>query len=308
MATPSGRMMHCLAKNPCLLVFVLLCAPCASVALADEKRDSDSPFKIDDFAPKKGRATFSAGVGYTASDSNRLNVSAIAVPISHAYSIFIPDVSLANTRSDSLFTRLGLRLSATDRLNISAGLKLDAERRQSLDRQTSGSEYSAGWRNLTIGADYRITSVFSQPFVLGFAEIAVADNSSNDITYGSAATIGIGSHWAFDPVIASITATYSYLGTRSDSGTRYNPGDVLAAAASFGVAMNPEITLRAGMIQSFRVGETNRIGRQSGTTSAAFTLGYTQRLSASLVMNIDAQAGVAGSDRAQLWTNFTWRL
>jgi len=27
-----------------------------------------------------------------------------------------------------------------------------------------------------------------------------------------------------------------------------------------------------------------------------------------LVMNIDAQAGVAGSDRAQLWTNFTWRL
>nr|WP_315596813.1 hypothetical protein [uncultured Cupriavidus sp.] len=283
-----------------------LALPCT--ASADEIRSSDSPFKIEDFAPKKGRATFSAGIGYAASDSRNVSVSTIAVPISYSYALLIPDVTLNNRRRDAIYTRLGVRYAFGNRFNISAGLKADAER--NLVRQNHGhdTQYSAGWRNLTLGTDYRITSPFSHPFVLGFAELALAENTSDHVTYGSAATVGVGSHWAFDPVIASLTATYSYLGARQSQGKRYNPGDVVAIAGSFGVAMNPEITLRSGIVQSFRTADTGTPRHGEATTLTAFTLGYTQRLSSLLVMNIDAQAGVAGNEVAQVWVNFTWRL
>lgn len=274
---------------------------------ADERRESDTPFKIEDFAPKKGRYTLNAGIGYAVADSKNVSVSTIAIPISHGYWLLLPDVTLDNRRRDSLFTRLGMRYALNDGLNANLGFKADASRSVIRENNTTRTEHDSGWRYLTAGFDYRLTSPFSHPFVLAFAEIAIAENSGSSTLHGKTATAGLSSHWAFDPVILSLTGTYSHLGSRRDSGKSYDPGDVFGFAASFGVSINPEITLRAGFAQSFRGGD--KINEKQGEwgSNSSITLGYTQRLSSKIVMNIDAQAGVAANDTTQISVNFTWR-
>lgn len=61
---------------------------------ADERRESDSPFRIEDFAPKKGRYTLNAGIGYAVADSKNVSVSTVVIPLSYGYSLLLPDVTL----------------------------------------------------------------------------------------------------------------------------------------------------------------------------------------------------------------------
>lgn len=291
------------------VTFVIAC--CLLVASipthADERRESDSPFKIEDFAPKKGRYTLNAGIGYSVVDSKNVSVSSILIPTTHGYTLILPDVTLDNRRRDSVLSRLGMRYALSDGLNLSFGFKADASRSLIRENSTTRTEHDSGWRNLTAGVDYRLTSPFDHPFVLAFAEVAIAENNGSRTFHGKSATLGLSSHWAFDPVILSLTGTYSYLGERQSEGKSYDPGDVLGFAASFGIAINPEITIRAGLTQNFQgAGKIDgALGEWGSATS--FSLGYTQRLSSKLVMNIDAQAGVAGNDTAQVLANFTWR-
>lgn len=248
-----------------------------------------------------------AGVGYAVSESSRLNNSTVTVPVSHSYWILIPSVTQDNRRHDAVFTRTGIRYAVRDGMNISFGFRADASR--SLSNGSSGvrKEYEYGWRNITTGFDFRLSSPFSQPFTLIFAEVAAVEKGGAGTLYARAATVGISSHWAFDPVIASLTATYTYLGARRRDGISYDPGDVLGFGGSFGVVMNPEITLRAGFLHGFRIGQNIHDVKDDWRSAAAFNLGYIQRLSSKLVMNIEAQAGVAGSGATQISASFTWR-
>lgn len=279
----------------------------SSLVAADERRESDSPFKIDDFAPKKGRYSLSAGVGYSVVDSKKISVSTVAIPTTHGYILMLPDVTLDNRRKDQLFSRMGMRYAVGNGFNLSFGVKAGVGRSLIRENDVTHTDYESGWNNLTAGFDYRLTTPFDHPFVLAFAEFALAENNGSSTFHGRSAVVGVSSHWAFDPVIVSLTGTYSYLGERVSQGKSHDPGDVLGVAASFGVVINPEITIRTGVSQSFQSG--GKFDGESGEwgSSTSFSLGYTQRLSSRLVMNIDAQAGVAGNDSAQIATNFTWR-
>lgn len=291
---------HCFAMACCLLLVPM-------PSHADERRESDSPFKIEDFAPQKGRYTLNAGVGYSVVDSKNISVSTIAIPIAHGYLLLLPDVTLDNRRQDRVFSRLGMRYSLRDGLNLNVGLKADASRSLIRENNTTRTEHDSGWRSLSTGIDYRLTSPFDHPFVLAFGEVALAENNSSGTLHGKSAAFGLSSHWAFDPAILSLTGTYSYIGKRKTEGNSHDPGDVLGLAASFGMAINPEVTIRTGLGLNFQ-GKTKTDGMESAWKSTTtFSLGYTQRLSSRLVMSIDAQAGAAGSDTAQIFANFTWR-
>lgn len=291
------------------LVYSMTCGLLLMVAQthADERRESDSPFKIEDFAPKRGRYTLSAGIGYTVSDSKSVSVSTISIPIAHGYSILLPDVTLDNRRRDSLFSRVGGRYALNDGFNMSFGFKTNVSRSLIRENSTTRTENESGWQNLTAGVDYRLTSAFDHPFVIAFGEVAVAERSDNSTSYGRSAALGISSHWAFDPVILSLTGTYSYLGRRSSQEKTHDPGDLLTVAASFGIALNPEITARFGFSQNFQ--GKGKVDGVSGEWSSATSLsvGFSQRLNPKLVMNVDGQAGVAGHDNAQIVVNFSWR-
>ncbi len=276
-------------------------------AHSDQRRESDSPFKIEDFSPKKGRYTLSAGLGYSVSDSRKVSVSTVAAPIGHGFALLLPEVSVDDRRRDALFARLGLRHALNERLNVSLGLKVDVSRSVIRENSAQRVEHERGWRTLSVGADYRISTHFDQPYVLAFAELALAEKSGGETLSGKSATFGASSHWAYDPVILSLTGTYTHLASRKIDGKRRDPGDIVGLAASFGLAVNPEVSFRAGLSQSFRGGDRFADKKDDWRSATALTLGYTHRLSPRLVMNVSAEAGVAGHDAAQTFVNFTWR-
>lgn len=297
----SGQRNHAIAAVACFFTSAPL------LVSADDRRESDSPFKIEDFAPQRGRYTLNAGIGYAIADSKNVEVSTVTVPLSHGYSLLVPDVTVNNRRRDSVFTRLGMRYALSDGLNINVSLKADADRSIIRENSKTRTERDSGWHSLTAGIDYRLTSSFDQPFVQTFAEVALVEDDDNGTSRGKAATVGISSHWAFDPAILSLTGTYSYLGIRRNNGKNYDPGDVLGLAASFGIAINPEISIRLGLAQGFRTGEKIDGARRDWVSNTAFSLGCTKRISPRLVMNVDAQVGVGGSESTQMLANFTWR-
>lgn len=282
------------------------CCVVALPAMADDKRPSDTPFKIEDFAPKQGRYTLNTGFGYSVADSKDVNVALAIVPFSHGV-LLLPDVTMDNRRKDTLQAGLGLRYAATDRLNLSLGAKADASR--TLIRNNGGprTEHDSGWRNLSAGLDYRITTPFQQPYVLAFAEVALAEKSENKTLHGRSAVLGASGHWAFDPVILSLTGTYSHLGKRELGNQSYDPGDVFGLGFSAGLAVNTESSLRAGVTQSFRSADVINGVKGNWTSSTSMAFGYTHRLTPALVTNVGTQMGLAGNETAQLLVSFTWR-
>lgn len=287
----------------------MACLSLTGTVHADERRESDSPFKIEDFAPKKGRYTLSAGLGYAVSDSKNVNISSVIIPVTHNYALILPDVTLDDRRRDRFFTHMGLRYALRNGLNASLGIRADASRSVIRgNNNVTRTEHDAGWRQLTAGIDYRLSSPFDQPYVLAFADVALAEKNGDETLHGKTAAVGLGAHWAFDPVILSLSGSYSYLGVRSSSsGKTYDPGDIVGLSGSFGIAVNPEITFRAGFAQSFSSGDKVNGRKGAWKSSSAFTFGYSHRLSPRLVMNIDAQAGIAGNDTGQISAGFTWR-
>lgn len=278
----------------------------ATSALADEKRSSDTPFKIEDFAPKLGRYTLNASLGYSVSDNENVDVAVIGIPFSHGV-LLLPEVTLDDRRKDMLQTSLGMRYAVMDKLNLSLSIKADASRTLIRDNGGTRTEHDSGWRNLSAGLDYRITSPYQQPYVLAFTEVSLAEKSSEETLHGRSVVLGASGHWAFDPVIMSLTGTYGYLGKRDFEGKNYDPGDIFSLGMSVSMAVNPEISLRAGVTQSFRTADEIDGVRSDWTSSTSMNLGYTHRLSPALVMNVSAQTGIAGNDTAQLFVNFTWR-
>ncbi|MBS3935871.1 MAG: TonB-dependent receptor [Sulfuritalea sp.] len=283
-----------------------VCCLAALHAAADDRRASDTPFKIEDFAPKKGRYTLNTSIGYSVTDSKEVNVTVVGTPLHHGV-LLLPNVTLNNRRKDTLQAGLGIRYAATGRLNLSLGAKADASRTLIRDNGGTRTEHASGLRSVSAGADYRITSPFQQPYVLAFGEIALVEKSDNKTFHGRSAVLGASGHWAFDPVIVSLTGTYGYLRKRDSGGKSYDPGDVFGLGLSAGLAVNPEISLRAGVTQSFRTADEINGVKGDWTSSTSLNLGYTHRLSPALVMNVSAQAGIAGNDTAQLLVGFTWR-
>ncbi|WP_417581483.1 hypothetical protein [Nitrincola sp.] len=285
----------------------MLGASIAFPLLAEDEPSSDTPFQIEDFAPDSGRYTVTGGIGYNTSDSRNINVSTTAIPIAHGYALLLPEVIVDDRRRDTLFATLGLRYAFNQSLNLNLGLKGDTSRSLIQNNNETSAEYDSGWRTISAGFDYRFTQLYDQPYVLGFAEIAIAERNDGATDSGKTATFGASSHWAFDPVILSLTGTYTHLRSRKIKGKQQNPGDIFGIGMSIGLAMNPEISFRAGVNQSFRTNSKTTNQQDYWNASTAFTLGYVQRLTPSLAMNINAQGGVAGNHTAQISTSFTWR-
>ncbi|WP_412851998.1 hypothetical protein [Ectothiorhodospira shaposhnikovii] len=274
---------------------------------AEEVSNSDTPFRIEDFAPSQGRHALTAGIGYRSSDSRSVSVSTNAFPIAHGYALVLPEVNVDDRRRDALFVNFDMRYAISPTSNLNLGLKADASRSLIRENDTTRTEREADWRVLSAGFDRRITRPIDQPYVLAFAEVALAERSSGNTLSGKTATLGASGHWAFDPVILTLTGTYSHLASRKIDGRHHDPGDVLGIGMSVGLAMNPEISVRGGLTQSFRLAGAVNDSHDHWQGSTALTLGYVQRFTPSVVMNFNVQGGVAGNDMAQITASLTWR-
>lgn len=275
--------------------------------MARGKEGEGTTFKIEDFSPNEGRYSIQAGMGYRTSDTQGASFSTVTLPLGHDVALQIPEIGLRESKEDVMFFRVGGRYAISDRLNIHVSTKADV-RRQAVKVNGEWEErHDSGWRQINAGVDYRLTAPYQQPYVVGFADVAVIEREREGMSFGESAIVGVSSHWAYDPAILSITGTYSNFSREEVEGGRHGLEEVVGAAMSFGLAINPEINFRVGMSHAFGVRDRKDRGDTPWSSSSALNFGYTHRLSKEWMMTVTAEAGVAGNDSAATYMGLTWK-
>ncbi len=294
-----------LKKKLCVFLILFFVFGHVSLVGADERRESDSPFKLEDFSPQKGGLSLNAGIGYNITSSDKFRLKLVGIPLTSAITIHLPVMHRKNEKRYTALSHLGVRYGLFKRFNMS--VRLDGQamfRRISESGADRQQETDIKLQSVAGGFDYRLTSFFENPFVLLFSEINIMENSYNNVIYGKTISSGVAAHWAYDPVILSLVATYSHFFSRNE----VDPGEIVTLAPSFGLAITPEISANVGIAHTFRAEDKIHGKKGEWDIVNTLTLGYSHRLSKILVMSVNARCGLADSDTVGVMTNFTWRF
>lgn len=285
---------------------VLLMAHSAS---AREQQESDSLLRLEDFAPKTGRLSTSLGLTYITQRDDAVDVGTVLSPLFPGVFIVLPNVQATEREQDSVVGSLSLRYGLIPRLNLTARVNGTYRNVRTETAETTDISETGRLSNVSLGLDYRVTSPLTQPFIIGFAQVAVLEDSGGRFAYGKTASAGMTANWVKDPLILTGTMTYSHFLERNFRAQHFNPGNLLTISPSVGFAANPDVNLSWGFSLGFRQGDRLN-GVQQGVWRArsSITLGMAYSQSKSIVVNVNARAGVGGNDRTQLSVFVTRRF
>lgn len=153
-----------------------------------------------------------------------------------------------------------------------------------------------------IGVNHVLLREDKYPAVLGFAELALAENGSVSGTendYGKSLLLGGTVYRTTDPLVLTLTGAYRHNLERHLDGGSYDPGNVVLANPSVHFAVNDDVTLVGGVQWRWQ-GETqvnDAIYAAETRTDLNLGMGYKWdrrlTLSASVRNNI---SGLGGSD------------
>ena len=96
--------------------------------------------------------------------------------------------------------------------------------------ETTHTSETGRLTNVSLGLDYRVTSPVSQPFIIGFAQVAVPEDSGGQFVSGKTASAGLTANWVKDPLILSGTLTYSHFVERDFGARAFHPGHLVTVA------------------------------------------------------------------------------
>lgn len=294
----------CAALSVALIVLLM-----AHSAFAQKQPKSDSLLRLEDFAPKTGNLSASLGLTYITQRDDAVDVGTVLSPLFPGVFIVLPNVQATEQEQDSVVGSLGLRYGLIPRLNLTARVNGTYRNVRTETAETTNTSETGRLTNVSLGLDYRVTSPVSQPFIIGFAQVAVLEESGGQFVYGKTASAGLTANWVKDPLILSSTVTYSHFGEREFGVQRFNPGNLVTVSPSVGFAANPDVNLSWGLSFGFRQADTlNGVQQGIWRSQSAATLGMAYSQSKSTVVNVNARVGVGGNNRTQLSVFITHRF
>ena len=300
--------MHCSRIYSVLKLAFIVCLMAQS-AFAQKQQESDSLLRLEDFAPKTGNLSTSLGLTYITQRDDAVDVGTVLSPLFPGVFIVLPNVQATEQEQDSVVGSLGLRYGLIPRLNLTARVNGTYRNVRTETADATNTRETGRVTNVSLGADYRVTSPVSQPFVIGFAQVAVLEDSGGQFVYGKTASAGLIANWVKDPLILSGTITYSHFGERDFGMQEFNPGNLVTVSPSVGFAANPDVNLSWGLAFGFRQADTLNGVRQGVWRSlSSVTLGMAYSQSKFTVVNVNARVGVGGNDRTQLSLFVTHRF
>lgn len=291
-----------------IVLTVFLIAHSAS-AKDPPQQKPDSLLRLEDFAPKTGSISTSLGLTYITQRDDAVAVGTVLSPLFPGIFIVLPNVQTTAQEQDSVVGSLGLRDGLISRLNLTARVNGTYRNVRTETAETTHTSETGRLTNVSLGFDYRVTSPVSQPFIIGFAQVAVLEDSGGQFVSGKTASAGLTANWVKDPLILSGTVTYSHFLERDFGVQTLNPGNLVTVSPSIGFAANPDVNLSWGFSLGFRQGDRlDDVQQGTWRTRPSITLGMAYSQSRSTVVNVSARAGVGGNDRTQLSVFVTHRF
>ena len=213
--------------------------------------------------------------------------------------------------SSVLLTNLGLRYGLTAQTEIFTSISLSFGNSDETNGITGAvmNTSSSGFNSWSLGVNHRFSQDNQTAGLIGFADIALAENASatgTQIISGKSGTIGLTAYKVFDPVVLSITGGYRPSLERDVNGQNVDPGDSFFLSPSVAFAVNNEVTLSGGVnIQFIGSDKVNGISQGSNRTRGSLDFGIAYALDQKSSLNFSTRADVVGDGSLSVGINFT---
>lgn len=174
--------------------------------------------------------------------------------------------------------------------------------------EASDERFADAW----LGVNHRFLEEGDSPALLGFLELAAAENvaaDGTDLVHGKSAVLGFTTYRAHDPLVLVLTGAYRWQGPRTREERRLDPGDLILLNPSVSFAVNPEITLSGGLQWRWQQADRHEAA-PSGlrSTQTALTFGVGHSWSQRLTVNVNTRATVSGQGGAEIDLTLLYKL
>lgn len=213
------------------------------------------------------------------------------------------DLGVTDRQTDTVLGTLGLRYGLTARSEIyaRATLRYDNVRFSDETNGLTESLSSSAFQSLIAGMNYRFFEDGEQPGLIGFAEVALLENTAargTDIQTGRSGAVGVTAYRVLDPVVLSLTTGYAANLERTVGADILDPGDNVFFNPSIGFAVNNELTLTGGfnLIYATQADERNSTRQGSRNTTSDLQFGLAYAWDKQTTLRADVSTRVLGDD------------
>lgn len=291
-------------RKKCFKIIACLFVGVISLPVHGQERIKEQDglgIELEDLLSDKGAIRLEFGTIISA--SRRTGVSGVFETIQTGAGDFISlpiDVANTDRQAETVLASIGLRYGLTKNAEGYARATLRHDHSRFTDGATglTATQSDNAFQNLTIGMNYRFLDEGEHPGLIGFADVAVLENSATrgtDYQSGRSGTIGMTAYRVLDPVVLSLTTGYRANLARSVTAGTVDPGDTLFINPSVGFAVNNELTLTGGFGLNFTSADrVNGSVQGSRRTSADLQFGLAYAWDENTTLRGDARTETLG--------------
>lgn len=264
------------------------------------------PLTIEDLLTAQQRWRVELGAVYANSDTTGVESSQpILIQVGPTQFISLPTVVGEQRRnSDTLVLTPGLRYGVSGDTEVYGRFSALTSTTRRFGAQGPQSQTDERFADVWLGVNHRFIREGKTPALLGFLEVAVAENtaaSGVDLVHGKSWLAGVTTYRAIDPIVLAATVAYRANLERDANGPKRNPGDLFLINPSVSFAVNNEVTLTTGL--QWRLTQADQFdGQAQGirTTQTSLNLGLGHAWSQRLTLSVNTRANISGNGGADI--------
>ena len=286
---------------------LLLCIMVVPTAYAD------LPLTIEELLTAEQRWRADVNLVYANSDRRDVDPLFGTIQLGPGQFITIPvAVSQARQNTDFLALSIGARYGMSLNTELYSRVSALGQDMRTLDVNGASSESDQQFADAWMGINHRFSDDDATPALLGFFELALAENSvgrGNKLAYGKTAMAGFTTYRATDPLVLSLTAGYRYSAERKIDRLDVDPGDLFFINPNIAFAVNHEVTLTSGL--QWRWQQRDRVDNQdqgirTTQTKMEFGLGYAWNKR--LTLQANSRADITGDSGVEIGMTFLYKF
>jgi len=289
-------------RPPVFLGLAALCAGCTPAF-------ADLPLTVEDLITDRGKVRLDLSLAYANVDRQGVSTGEpIVVQTGPASFVTIPTaIGTSIGNSDTAVGTFGLRygLAAKAEIYARASGLTSSQRTNGVSGTSSSNEsrFADAWA----GINYQFKKDDATPALLGFAELALAENHRHNTASFKSAKLRVTTYKAIDPIAFLLTAGNRFNQSRKDGGQELQPGKLLLIHPSVGFAVNDRVTLSSGVQWTRR--QADRLdGAAQGIdrTATDLVLGAGYGFDRGNTLNATFKANASGDSGAELRVNWLY--
>lgn len=296
-----------------LLVALPACALMAQEPNGDNKslqdqgkiivhQEDDTPFQMDDVLPDRDRFNVSMRTAFTSSGLHGNVVVLQPVSLTPDIIIQVPSQVDSDITSESLSASLDVSYGLSERWSLFSGISGVANNTSSLTLGIQNSVQTNGLSSWYAGASYALSSADSTWYKTVSVNMPLVQIISGKNVYAKAVTVNFNTFYSYDPLVLSLSASYSHFFERDVDGIAVNPGSILSLSPQASFNVNPDMSLDWGLSIS-HIGNNREGGMEVpgiGRVQASFDMGLTVSSSDSVRWGFNSSFAVRGEEQVTL--------